>query len=282
MLFWFKPSLSRFSIQCSDLVLLRSLHGMALWAFQCFLLAFAWLQVHASEPEESAELPKALQELADCDKDDMGCVARKTACSLATKLSHDWPSYSAISEILGQLQDVCDGKPLALTSETTGEALEVEEMKEMKVSNVSSLSDEDWCDPPGECTTNVENYEKANPGAKYGMQTGKAVAKAASDILKEILKGAGMIALKGNIAFAFIGSFISAFFPSAGGLPENPCTYATKDWGRCVWEQVKPFVQEFVSDQLDEAFEEMWKATIDGYHTKLWALNETAYKNSEL
>ena len=42
----------------------------------------AWLQVHASEPAESAELPKALQELADCDKEDMGCVARKTACSL--------------------------------------------------------------------------------------------------------------------------------------------------------------------------------------------------------
>ena len=45
---------------------------------------------------------------------------------------------------------------------------------------------------------------------------------------------------------------------------------------------MKPFVQEFVSDQLDEAFEEIWKATIDGYHTRLWALNATAYKNSEL
>ena len=115
------------------LVLLHGLHGMALWAFQCFLLLAlwpnvyascsdeqcddtAWLQVHASEPEESAELPEALEELADCDTDDMGCVARKTACSLATKLSNDWPvSYSAISEILGQLQDVCNGKPLELT-----------------------------------------------------------------------------------------------------------------------------------------------------------------------
>ena len=275
---------------------------MALWAFQCFLLVAlyascsdeecddtAWLQVHASEPEESAELPEALEELADCDTEDMGCVARKTACSLATMLSHHWPvSYSEISEILGQLQDVCNGKPLELTSDTSGEALEVEDDdddddEEMKVSHVSLLSDGDECSDPGECTTNVAEYEKENPGAKYGMKTGKAVAKASVDTLKEILKDAKLIGLKGNIAFAFIGSFISAFFPSAGGLPVNPCTYAaSKDWGRCVWEQVKPFVQEFVSDQLDEAFEEIWKATIDGYQTRLWALNATAYKNSEL
>ena len=287
------------------LVLLHGLHGMALWAFPCFLLVAlwpnvyascsdeecddtAWLQVHASEPEESAELPEALEELADCDTGDMGCVARKTACTLATKMSTDWPvSYSNISEILGQLQNVCNGKPLELTSDTSGEALEVEDDdddddEEMKVSHVSLLSDGDECSDPGECTTNVVEYEKENPGAKYGMKTGKAAAKASVDTLKEILKNAKLIALKGNIAFAFIGSFISAFFPSAGGLPVNPCTFATKDWGRCVWEQVKPFVQEFVSDQLDEAFEEIWKATIDGFQTRLWALNATAYKNSEL
>ena len=27
-------------------------------------------------------------------------------------------------------------------------------------------------------------------------------------------------------------------------VPVNPCTYAEEqDWGKCVWEQVKPFVQ---------------------------------------
>ena len=274
-------------LQHSVLTLLHGLHGMALSAFQCFLLLALWpnwLQVHASEPEESAEPPELLlQELVDCDADDMGCVARKTACSLATNMSHDWPlSHSAISEIFGQLQDVCDGKPLALTSETSGEALEVEVLEEMKVSNVSLLSDGDECSDPGECTTNVEKYEKENPGAKYGMKAGKAMAKAAVNTMKEILKSAALISLKGTIAFAFIASFVSAFFPSAGGLPANPCTYATENWGRCVWEQVKPFVQEFVSDQLDEAFEDIWKATIDGYQTRLWFLNDTAYQNSEL
>eukprot|EP00434_Breviolum_minutum_P003172 symbB.v1.2.002791.t1/scaffold150.1/size295742/10 len=237
----------------SVLTLQKCSDGMAFWAFQHFLLALwpnlyascsdeqcdhtAWLQVHASEPEEWAELPKALQELADCDKEDLGCGARKTACSLATKLSHDWPqSYSGISEILGQLQDVCNGKPLALTSDTSGEALEVEDDdddEEMNISHVSLLSQlPNTCKSrPGECTTNVVEYEKKNPGAKYGMNTGKAVAKASVDTLKEILKDAKLIALEGLTAFAFIGSFISAFFPSAGGLPVNPCTFVTQDWG---------------------------------------------------
>ena len=242
----------------------------------------AWLQLHASELEQpdEAEPLKTLQELAACDKDDMGCVARMTACSLATKMSADWPlSYAAISEILGQLQDVCNGKPLKFASESSEQPHVPEDLN---MSKVSLVGDTDECSDYRDCTTNVEQYEKDNPGVKYGMKTGKALAKGAVDALKEILKDAGMIALRGTIAFAFIGSFISAFFPSEGGLPENPCTYATQDWGRCVWEQVKPFVQEFVSDRLDEAFEELWKATIDGYQTRLWALNATAYKNSEL
>ena len=155
-------------------------------------------------------------------------------------------------------------------------------LEEMKVSNVSLLSEVYECSDPGDCTTNVEDYGKDNPGANYGMKAGAAAARAAFATLNLILSSAGMIALKGDIAFAFIGTFIFAFFPGAGGLPANPCTYATEDWGRCVWEQVKPFVQEFVSDQLDAAFEEIWKATFEGYQTRLWALNVTAYKNSEL
>ena len=173
------------------LTLLNGLHGMAFWAFQCFLLLALWpnwLQVHASEPEELAEPPKLLLQKADCDTDDMGCVARKTACSLATNMSHDWPvSYSAISEIVGQLQDVCDGKPLTL--ETSGEVpeVEVEVLEEMKVSNVSLLSEADECSDPGDCTMNVEDYEKENPGAKYGMKAGTAAARAAFATLNLIL-----------------------------------------------------------------------------------------------
>ena len=45
---------------------------------------------------------------------------------------------------------------------------------------------------------------------------------------------------------------------------------------------MKPFVQEFVEDQLEDAFGELWDATISGYKTRLWAVHETVYHNSEL
>ena len=102
---------------------------------------------------------------------------------------------------------------------TSDEALEVEDDdddEEMKVSHVSLLSNSDECSHPRECTTNVVEYEKDNPGAKYGMKTGKAVAKGSADTLKEILKNAKLIALKGTIAFAFIGSFHQCLLSKCG------------------------------------------------------------------
>ena len=239
----------------------------------------AWLQLRVSNDSHSSTtstssasptLPEGLQALADCSPDDMACMARRTACSLVTKMQADWPlSFSEISDVWNQLQDVCTGHPLSLEESMSA------------TSFVETNASDDECGAAGACIPNVVDYESKNKGAKYGMKTGKAVAKAAVDTLKEVLKAGKYIALHGTIAFAFIGAFISAFFPSAGGLPENPRTYATKDWGKCVWEQVKPFVQEFVSEQLEEAFEDLWQATLDGFQTRLWALNATAYQNSE-
>ena len=61
----------------------------------------------------------------------------------------------------------------------------------------------------------MENYARENPGAKYGMKAGTAAAKAATSTMKEIQKNAGVIALKGTIAFAFIGSFMHQFLCQA-------------------------------------------------------------------
>ncbi|CAK9040152.1 unnamed protein product [Durusdinium trenchii] len=236
----------------------------------------AWLQLQ-SEPD----LPQDLKALRDCSPDDLGCMAQQQACSLATKMASDWPNFPEILEICHQLKDVCLGRPLSFKTPE-----DVPGASGQTDSEMSLLSFADWCPFCGECsdarvcTTNVIEYEKKNELAKYGMKTGKFAAKAASDTLKEILKDAKAIALTGTVAFAFVGAFISAFFPSAGELPVNPCTFA-EDWGRCVWEQVKPFVQEFVSDKLDEAFADIWTATFEGYQTRLWALNATAYENSE-
>ncbi|CAK8996782.1 unnamed protein product [Durusdinium trenchii] len=229
----------------------------------------AWLQLQ-SEPD----LPQDLKALRDCSPDDLGCMAQQQACSLATKMASDWPSFPEILEIYHQLQDVCLGRPLSFKTPEDVPGASGQTDSEMSLLSFGECSDARLC------TTNVIEYEKENELAKYGMKTGKFAAKAALDVLKETLKSAKAIALRGSVAFAFVGAFISAFFPSAGGLPANPCTFA-EDWGRCVWEQVKPFVQEFVSDKLDEAFADIWRATFEGYQTRLWALNATANKNSK-
>ncbi|CAJ1330125.1 unnamed protein product [Effrenium voratum] len=123
--------------------------------------------------------------------------------------------------------------------------------------------------------------QSQNPAAKYALAAEKSVARTAVDALKEILKSAAVIALQGSIAFSFIGNILNNFFPGAAGLPSNPCTFATStDWGKCVWQEILPFVQTFVSQQFDQAFESLWQATILGYQSRLWALNTTAYLNS--
>lgn len=115
------------------------------------------------------------------------------------------------------------------------------------------------------CTVDVIEYEKKNQGAKYGMKTGKFAARGIADHIKEILKEKKAVGLRGLVAFGYYGAFVSAFFPSAGGLPVNPCTFATKNWGECVWQQVKPYVEKFVDKKLDETFETLWNVSIEGY-----------------
>ena len=114
--------------------------------------------------------------------------------------------FKTCRALFDQLNNVCLERPLSLeepkvTSLTTSVA----------ETNASLDCEED----PASCILNVVEYESKNAGAKYGMQTGKFAAKAASDTLKEVLKSAKDIALRGTIAFAWVGAAISAFFPRA-------------------------------------------------------------------
>ena len=145
MSFWLKPYLSRFSIQC--------------WRSSCSFTASTWHCWPFSASccwrcgQTGCRLLPAnrrnRQNLQSC------CCKRLTGwlwhrwhglCGTKDRLlfGHEVVPWLA-PEIWGQLQDVCDGKPLALTSETSGEALEVEVLEEMKVSNVSLLSHGDEC-----------------------------------------------------------------------------------------------------------------------------------------
>lgn len=74
----------------------------------------------------------------------------------------------------------------------------------------------------------------------------KLAATTSISTLKEVLDGYDLLPMPGAMAFKALGMALGFFFPQQGGLPTNPCTYATTDWGKCVWQEIKPFVQFFV------------------------------------
>jgi len=97
------------------------------------MVAGKWFSVvvalaHASSPEcedaplvqLQASLPmrdeKAKREMRECSPDDLGCMAREEACSLAKRMASDWPlHYESMQQIHSQLTDVCAGRPLSFT-----------------------------------------------------------------------------------------------------------------------------------------------------------------------
>ena len=231
----------------------------------------AWLQINKSSRLVSE---KALS----CDPEDLACEAKELACSLKETMEKDWPTPShypihpELDEIYSQLRTVCEGGHLSLG------VINVDLIRESSDATASASASS--CSPPASCTTNVVEYQKQHPGAAYGMSAGRIAASTAISTINDILRSTQVMGVAGSVAFTLMNGFLGAFFPSAGGLPTNPCTYATENWGRCVWEQVKPFVEEFVDLKIDQTFEELWEATIKGYQNRLWALNATAYRDS--
>ena len=206
----------------------------AMVADKWFLFLNVVALAHASSPacedaplvQLKASLPMDEKAERECSPDDLGCMAREEACSLAKQMASDWPlQYANMRQTYLELKDVCAGRPLNPT-DTPEEPLDVPGTNPEVLSNLSTASADFECSDPAACITNVVKYESDNPGAKWAMKSGKLAAKFAVDTLKEILKTGKLIGLNGVIAFAFIGAIISAFFPGAGGLPVNPCTFA--------------------------------------------------------
>ncbi|CAE7344855.1 unnamed protein product [Symbiodinium natans] len=237
----------------------------------------AWLQT-AQSSSHAAQLSQR-----ECDKDDLACEARQLACNLT-----------------GMIETVCEGGHLNLYEDAVPRRLTRTRAAARNSSGTSSVSLD--CPAALSCVPDVIAYEGKNPGAEIGMTTAKVAATVAVETLKEILSArrsampekalsivcvsfqSKIIGRAGGTAFAFIGGFLDALFPSAGGLPEwtvrgmNSINILNQP---NLTEQVKPFVQQFVNAKLDETFEELWKSTIEGYQTRLWAMNATAYRSSE-
>ncbi|OLQ15343.1 hypothetical protein AK812_SmicGene387 [Symbiodinium microadriaticum] len=120
-----------------------------------------------------------------------------------------------------------------------------------QLQNLSQNLSQLQCSPKG-CAVDVIQYQQQHPGAAYAAKAAQAGAAAALNTLQAVLDGAELLPLPGAVAFLWMGAALNVFFPQAGGLPTNPCTYATTDWGKCVWQEIKPFVQFFVQQQLNE------------------------------
>lgn len=149
-----------------------------------------------------------------------------------------------------------------------------------QLQNLSQNLSQLQCSPKG-CAVDVIQYQQQHPGAAYAAEVAKLAATTSISTLKEVLDGYDLLPMPGAMAFKALGMALGFFFPQQGGLPTNPCTYATTDWGKCVWQEIKPFVQFFVQQQLNQAFDTFWTARIQGYQSRLWAMNSSAYQDSE-
>ena len=102
----------------------------------------------------------------------------------------------------------------------------------------SAVSEKYQCGDPASCTIDVIKYQSDHPGAKYGMKSAKFAARFGTDVLKEILKDAGVIALK---AFSFVGAILGVIFSEPRSAPSEslhlcrirglgPLCLGTSDW----------------------------------------------------
>mmetsp|Transcript_78563 Transcript_78563/g.197408 ORF Transcript_78563/g.197408 Transcript_78563/m.197408 type:complete len:533 (+) Transcript_78563:65-1663(+) len=194
------------------------------------------------------------------------CLARRLACWLDWQLSYKWSSNNtAIQTTHRQLHQICKLGELRATSGALGS------------SSVPSLS-QSSCSKPS-CAPDVVAKKKDDPSYAFAMKTAKSIAAGALNMVKLILKSTGEISLAGDIAFSFMSAFLGAFFPSSSS-PSGPCHLAV-NYGQCMWQQVKPFVEQYVQDQIADSFEQMWRAYILGYQREWSGINSTAYDNSQ-
>ncbi|CAE7728305.1 unnamed protein product [Symbiodinium sp. CCMP2592] len=252
--------------------------------------AVGWLQRKKRDCKRCIHLP-GLPCPAPFVGNTLACEAKNLACFLQESFARDWAGREGLDDDDGRprsmtllrLQVLCQAdvdQPQSMEMYFKREKTSKKSLAQTK-SIVKSETSKD-CPDADKCTTNVQKHLSENPGAEFAMSAAEITAGLAIDTVSQLAQQAGIIAMKGALAFSFIGGFLGEFFPSPGSLPENPCSHAGgDDWSKCVWEQIKPFVQKFVKQELDKKFEEIWTAYLKGYKLALWELNNTAFHDSK-
>ena len=102
-----------------------------------------------------------------------------------------------------------------------------------------------------------------DPKSADSTEEGDESMERMQHILVESGTAAGGLVILAAMDFTPAGAIASQIFKTAMGLalgttsgpPTNPCTYAGKDWGQCVWYQVRQYVERYVTSYVKEALE---------------------------
>ncbi|CAE7948300.1 PTC1, partial [Symbiodinium sp. KB8] len=133
------------------------------------------------------------------------------------------------------------------------------------------------------CATNAQEFNKKNPATRYQWSAARAVAKSTVEFIVNVsVKALKSIPILGT-AVGFLKNAFDFIWPTSSP-PNNPCEDAERnDWGKCVWQQIKPFVAHYVDAKLEQTFHEFWKAEIQSMQNILFDVdNSRRFPNGTL
>ena len=205
-----------------------------------------------------------------CKPDDFACIARSLACEFADRILLEFGGYyrrddGTMDSFYWQKVDnayIFNSVYMELTT---------------LCGSTKTIQKPSWnwlVNYPFKCGLDVEGYRKKNDAVNYQTMSLKMMAEKSFDFALAAAKGIPVVA-------TFLGFFRVSFnmiWPSKE--PEkNPCDDALKaDWGKCVWQQILPFVDKFVNKkiekELEKAANQFYQDEILGLKGQLASLKE--------
>ncbi|CAE7393070.1 unnamed protein product [Symbiodinium necroappetens] len=212
----------------------------------------------------------SFRELGDvCEDFTPGCQAQKAACEMALFLCDDanpllqpqffvepgtYPWNSQLSDMGGYNLNLWQALQ-NLTAICFGDGYEWLRSQSNYIKTRSGNVDRACQGIGQEC--------ELDPKSADSTEEGDESMERMQHILVESGTAAGGLVILAAMDFTPAGAIASTIFKTAMGLalettsgpPTNPCTYAGKDWGQCVWYQVRQYVERYVTSYVKEALE---------------------------
>ena len=127
------------------------------------------------------------------------------------------------------------------------------------------------------CSQDVEGLRLRNPATNYYTSSLRWVSQKGFDFVVDTV--AGSVPILGG-AIKFLKNAFSWIWPTEAPKA-NPCANViAEDWGKCVWQQILPFAQRFLTFKLEEAFDAFYGATIQGIRYSMGKIVKRAEDDS--